>query len=663
VSTNKKSNQRIQIDDKASEEEIKQLTTSSQTNTTTSTSTSTNTKATNKRRRPERKTLYNDDDSNIYGEEEKEIVDTKTRKKRKKSNNNNNEDDNVKLDDLKFSILGRKLETNIEMSVQDHLDYYKNNPPNDDTNNHRHHRNNDAITTTTTTNNSTTTTNNNNATCNDSAVVSSQNLETLRSELMCPICHEVLLDPFSLPCGHSFCSGCLSWWESSSSSTSLSSSRLHNDNEQQQQQAHLKCPTCRTELSDRGGCKSLRVNTCLRACAGTLFPEELRARLALRKKTTSGENGGSHSRGYEIVMSLQESPQRSLLSKNGRNNDDFISVKRSVVMDSNDQRMRLALAVYGPIQQAVKDASEYHGDKKDKTKNVIVTLCLLHLEEDEAEEGIPFLVQKNGDDEEFITKEDQFSSLVDFSLLSSNGRATPMSRRQLSSNGTVVFSLRLDVKKYSTTFSFYHEETGLQLILEISKEGLQKLATTERKMRSKDVETNFSDEEDSKCTDDSDESEDNKFVYGVGGRDTGEYEKDGFVESDVEDEDAMSQDECNLCGQGGELLICDGGDHSEGCRRSFHITCLGLSAIPNGDWICSSCADTLGFGTSKVGHEFTVEDTKEKEDDESDDCEFSIADSEESSHNEGKKHKHQKKSKKERKVSKRRIITESDDDE
>ncbi|MGK3739568.1 MAG: hypothetical protein ACI90V_006415, partial [Bacillariaceae sp.] len=96
---------------------------------------------------------------------------------------------------------------------------------------------------------------------------------------------------------------------------------------------------------------------------------------------------------------------------------------------------------------------------------------------------------------------------------------------------------------------------------------------------------------------------------------------------------------------------------------SFHITCLGLSAIPNGDWICSSCADTLGFGTSKVGHEFTVEDTKEKEDDESDDCEFSIADSEESSHNKGKKHKHQKKSKKERKVSKRRIITESDDDE
>ena len=642
--TSKKSNQKIQIDGRASEEEIKELTTSSQTNTTTST----NNKATNKRRRPERKTLYNDDDSDIYGEEEKETVDTKTRKKRKKSNSNNNEDDNVKLNDLKFSILGRKLETSIEMSVQDHLDYYKNNPA-----------------TTTTTNNNSTTATNNNAACNDSTVVSSQNLDTLRSELMCPICHEVLLDPFSLPCGHSFCSGCLSWWESSSSLTSLSSSRLHNDHEQQQQQqqAHLKCPTCRTELSDRGGCKSLRVNTSLRACVVTLFSEELQARLALRKKAISGENDGSHSRGYEIVIPLQQSPRWSLLSKNGRNNDDGIFIKRSVVMDSNDQRMRLALAVYGPIQQAVKDADEYHNDKKDKTKNVVFTLCLLHLEEDEAEEGIPFLVKKNGDDEEFITKEDQFSSLVDFSLLSSNGHATPVSRRQLSSNGTVVFSLRLDVKKHSSTFSFHHVETGLQLILEISKEGLQKLATSERTMGSKDVEANFRDEEDSNCTNESDESEDNTFVYGVGGRDTGEYENDGFVEFDVEDEDAMSQDECNLCGQGGELLICDGGDHSEGCRRSFHTTCLGLSAIPDGDWICSSCADTLGHGTSKLGHEFPVKDTKEKADDESDDCEFSMADSEESSHNEGKKHSHQKQSKKERKVSKRRIISESDDED
>lgn len=590
----------------------------------------------NRKRRLVRKTIYNDNDSDIYGEEETETVDTKIRKKSKKSKNDH--DDDVRLDDLKFSILGRKLENNVEMSLQDHLDYYKNNH-NNNTNNCN--RNKEGITTTATTTTPIPTTNN----TNDSNVVSSQNLETLKRDLICVICHDVLFEPLSLPCGHSYCSDCLSWWALSSLSTPSSSGV--NDN-------HLKCPTCRTQISDRAELKSLRVNTCLRACVLGLFPEELRARLALRKKATSGENDGSHSRGYEVVTSLQESPKRVIFPKNDRNYNYGVSIKRSVVIDSIDQRNCLALAVYGSIQKAVQgDDQHHHHDKINKIKKVVVTLCLLHMEEDEAEEGIQFLVHPNEDDEVFITKENRFSSLVNLSLLSPNGHTAPMSRRHLSSDGTVVFSFILDNNKHSSMFLFHHDETGLQLVLELSQNELKQSPID---VRSKNVQTYFSCEEESTCTDNSSESEDNKFVYGIGGRDIGEYKQDGFIEFDGED--TMSHDVCSLCGQGGELLICDGGSHSKGCRRTFHIACLGLDAIPDGDWICSPCGDTLGLGVkNKLGHEFSViKNTKDKEDaDESDDCEFGMADEGRNSYNERKERK--------RHVSKRRIILDSDDED
>lgn len=43
------------------------------------------------------------------------------------------------------------------------------------------------------------------------------------------------------------------------------------------------------------------------------------------------------------------------------------------------------------------------------------------------------------------------------------------------------------------------------------------------------------------------------------------------------------QDECAACGDGGELLCCDG------CPRAFHTGCVGLRAIPAGDWLCAFC--------------------------------------------------------------------------
>lgn len=46
-----------------------------------------------------------------------------------------------------------------------------------------------------------------------------------------------------------------------------------------------------------------------------------------------------------------------------------------------------------------------------------------------------------------------------------------------------------------------------------------------------------------------------------------------------------SEDICGICGEGGELLICDGE-----CLQAFHLRCLGLNSQPTTSlWYCSKC--------------------------------------------------------------------------
>ncbi|XP_061370868.1 increased DNA methylation 1-like [Gastrolobium bilobum] len=40
---------------------------------------------------------------------------------------------------------------------------------------------------------------------------------------------------------------------------------------------------------------------------------------------------------------------------------------------------------------------------------------------------------------------------------------------------------------------------------------------------------------------------------------------------------------CSICRYGGELILCDR------CPSSFHLTCLGLEQVPDGDWFCPPC--------------------------------------------------------------------------
>ena len=61
---------------------------------------------------------------------------------------------------------------------------------------------------------------------------------------------------------------------------------------------------------------------------------------------------------------------------------------------------------------------------------------------------------------------------------------------------------------------------------------------------------------------------------------TGEEEVDGY-ETD-------HQDYCEVCQQGGEIILCDT------CPRAYHLVCLDpeLDRAPEGKWSCPHCVST-----------------------------------------------------------------------
>ncbi|KAK9818234.1 hypothetical protein WJX72_009182 [[Myrmecia] bisecta] len=65
--------------------------------------------------------------------------------------------------------------------------------------------------------------------------------------------------------------------------------------------------------------------------------------------------------------------------------------------------------------------------------------------------------------------------------------------------------------------------------------------------------------------------------------------EDSFIAEEGEDEEWQDQtqhdDLCAVCQQDGELLMCDG------CPRVFHVDCLGMTRVPEGDWFCAVCRD------------------------------------------------------------------------
>lgn len=61
------------------------------------------------------------------------------------------------------------------------------------------------------------------------------------------------------------------------------------------------------------------------------------------------------------------------------------------------------------------------------------------------------------------------------------------------------------------------------------------------------------------------------------------------VEGDGDSDVEVSQhdDHCAVCHKNDhqDMLLCDG------CPKAFHLSCLGLEIVPEGDWYCAICSD------------------------------------------------------------------------
>ncbi|KAL3906222.1 MAG: hypothetical protein SGILL_009357 [Bacillariaceae sp.] len=425
--------------------------------------------------------------------------------------------------------------------------------------------------------------------------------EKLRRDLMCSICHEVAYPPVSLLCGHSFCQPCIEWWFDRA-------------------RADPSCPTCRKAVPvDRHDDNAISHNYALKSCIMAIYGNEIVERVKARR--TKGERDGQHDAGYEVISILEDETWHYIKvakgdgvvqsSIGGGGGKDTVQVRRSIVLDADDQRMQLALSVYHRPERIVVDERNCFR----------VQLCMLSMEEDEAaDSGFPTSVENEEDEMLLCGSESRFlHTYMEVKMKNESGRTSPVARIASDDHGMFRYVLDPSVSagdpSEARALLFEHTDTGCKLEIDLAQ--LQSRGgSTFRPQQQPTRDASFDDDEHG-GSDGSKDSRRRGFVMGEGEdseEDEGEdeFEDDGFLvheNSDIEGE--FSEDDndvCEVCKKHGELMICDGGDEDEGCGKSFHFACVGLGAVPEGDWICQSCAQSHGIESGIEGHEFKPKD-------------------------------------------------------
>ena len=467
-------------------------------------------------------------------------------------------------------------------------------------------------------------------------------LEDLRRSLTCVICHEILFLPCGLPCGHSFCQGCLEWWCRHSPSSQHSQDR----------NSVVPCPTCRrsflisnenqSDNEDDAIRFSYSVNTALRDSIQFLFHQDYQRRLQaaaeIAKRQTAGEDGGAHTRGYEILREplLATRPTAAVP----------YPIARSIVLDANDQRMQLAWALYHDSHNTSQSSVIQYGTQDQNRNNrqdgnnptctrpfLSLTLALLHMEEDEvADSGdFPLVVEADSDQAHFIVSSTDTGhginglpievTLRTGVIGSTTTMVVPLARRDLGSDGTVTFGLEIPAletltlhatdtdtqAKSNITIVFRHTATNVELQLQLPSPETASgttLANMHSVRGSNDVinPTRSSGRRYLAHHDESDEFDQSEDDL---------EDDDGFIVGDA-GEDENPADICQICLDGGDLIVCDGGNATPGCGMGFHLACIDRDVVPEGDWICEGCTEEFGIpNPSRRGHEFPPTNDKQ----------------------------------------------------
>jgi len=392
----------------------------------------------------------------------------------------------------------------------------------------------------------------------------------LRQDLTCPICHDRLYNPASLLCGHSFCQTCLVWWLNE---LGIQTDDVNDSEEEDCEEANNTgtCPTCRHALPPRQkGMPLFRVNTALKACLDTLYGVEMNQRrmaeVERKHKAIKGEGGGLHQRGNEEIVKLTEEGEADVRNRNEMTDEangwvylnsaesgyvgnyaTKISIRRNVVMDDCDQRYQLSMGMTKCVYS------------RTATSRVI----------DEKTEKAAFGAALINETEKL--------------------KEVPLSRGMIGRDGNVRF--RIDVKKILDNakgedgtqqmelvkLRFSHLDTSVVLELRLPKDDMNG-DTAECNIDFGVAESNAKNDASRFLLDDKDDEEEEQMPN--------EYEDDGFVVNDSDeesDEGAESDnDECGICHNGGDLLVCDGGDHGGGCGKSYHVECINRDTVPEG---------------------------------------------------------------------------------